>query len=286
MDDVTNPEMAAAWDGPDGARWVENEEQHDLALARHTARMFASAEIEPHEHVLDIGCGCGQTTRAAARSAARGSALGVDLSSRMLERARERAEEAGLTNVTFVQCDAQAYPFPPDAFDVVISRQGAMFFADPVAAFSNIGRGLRPGARLALLAWQVLDRNEWMLALRCALLLGREIPERPPGIPGPFGLAEEGHVRAVLDRAGYERVGLEDVDEPFVLGRDVEHAWDFAQGIGVVRGLLADLGPKDRERALAQLRATIETHDTGNGVVFDSRAWLITATRPHDTPAR
>src|SRR4029453_12163969 len=128
-------------------------------LGLHNAHLRAAANVQPHDRVLDVGCGTGQTTREAARAAVYGSALGVHLSAPMRERARRLSNDAGLRNVTYVQADAQTHPFPAAHFDMCISRFGTTFFANPVAAFANIGRALRPGARLVLLVWQAQHRN-------------------------------------------------------------------------------------------------------------------------------
>jgi SAM-dependent methyltransferase len=197
----------------------------------------------------------------------------------MLERARERAVEEDLSNVSFERGDAQVYGFEPGHFDLVVSRFGVMFFADPVAAFANIGRGVAPGGRLALLVWQELQRNEWLTATRDALAVGRELPAPPTGAPGPLGLADPGHVRSVLAGAGFDRIELEAVEAPFRFGADPDDAFEFVQGIGLVRGLLADLDTDDTARALDALRTMLEAHDSDGGVVFDSRAWIITAFR-------
>src|SRR6266540_1236820 len=115
--------------------------------------------IERHDQVLDIGCGAGQTTREAARIAAEGGALGVDLSEEAIGRARELAQAGGVRNATFVHADAQVHPFPSERFDLAISRFGTMFFLDPVAAFANIGRALRPAGRLVTMVWQGHERT-------------------------------------------------------------------------------------------------------------------------------
>ena len=134
MATIANKEMAAAWDGDEGAEWARDWERYDRAVAGYQARLMAAAAIGPAQRVLDVGCGNGETSRAAARQAAAGSVLGVDLSSSMLERARQLAATEGLANVRFEQADAQVQRFEPGAFDVVVSRFGTMFFADPVAA--------------------------------------------------------------------------------------------------------------------------------------------------------
>ena len=127
---------------------------YDAELSRYNVRLRAAADVRTADRVLDIGCGTGQTTRDAARAATSGSALGVDLSRPMVDRARLLSAQEGILNVNFELADAQVHPFAPKDFTVGLSRFGTMFFTDPVAAFTNIGRALRPGARLVQLVWQ------------------------------------------------------------------------------------------------------------------------------------
>jgi len=198
----------------------------------------------------------------------------------MIARARERTLAEGLTNVRFEQADAQVYPFAAQAFDVAISRFGAMFFADPVAAFRNIGRALRPGGRLTLLAWQELDRNEWLSALRAALAAGRTLPPPRVGAPGAFGLANPATVRHILAAAGFEAAGFEEVREPLALGANGDDAFDFVRTMAPVQGLLDGLDEPATAQALAALRTMLVAHETDQGVLFHASAWLITAHRP------
>ena len=156
--DPANSEQLKAWDGDEGAFWAANPERFDRAVLAYHQPFMRAAAIQLADRVLDVGCGNGQTTRDAARMASAGSALGVDLSSRMLDNALRQAAAEGLSNVRFEQADAQVYPFPEDAFDVAISRMGVIFFGDPVAGLSNVGRALRRGGRLALLTWQPVAR--------------------------------------------------------------------------------------------------------------------------------
>ena len=142
--DPSNADQLHAWDGDEGAFWTANADRFDRAVAAYQGEFLAAADIAETDHVLDIGCGTGQTTRDAARAASSGSALGVDLSSQMIALARRLAAAAGIRNARFEQADAQVHPFEPAAFDVAISRTGAMFFGDAIAAFTNIGRALRP----------------------------------------------------------------------------------------------------------------------------------------------
>jgi ubiquinone/menaquinone biosynthesis C-methylase UbiE len=276
---VANVEMARAWE-EEGERWAKQAEQYDATVRRHSVQLLDAARISAGDRVLDIGCGCGETTREAARIAVSGMALGVDLSAPLIERARERARADGLANVRFEQADAQVYPFEREAFDLAISRFGVMFFADPVAAFRNIGRGLRPGGRLVLLSWQELKKNEWLLTVREALAVGRTLPEPPVGAPGPFGLADPDAVRRILAEAGFGEIALDEVREPMWFGSDAGEAFGFGRTTGPVKGLLDDLDEPTTARALEALRATLAAHETRDGVLLDSRAWLITARRP------
>src|SRR5262245_25378383 len=200
--DPSNIDQQRAWNGDEGDYWAAHPEYFDRSVAEYHQRLLATASIERGDRVLDIGCGTGQTTRDAARAASDGSAVGVDLSSPMLAYARQQAVAEGVTNASFLQADAQVHPFDPGVFDLAISRTGAMFFGDRLAAFTNIGRALGRGGRLVLVAWQGLAANEWMRAIGGALAAGRERPAPPPDAPGPFALSDPERVRAVLLSAG------------------------------------------------------------------------------------
>src|SRR5829696_2883178 len=171
---------------------------YDAELRRHNEVLRRAAGIRPHDHVLDIGCGTGQTTRQAARTARAGSALGVDISAPAITRARELTRAQGLRNVTFEQADAQTHRFPPQRFDLAISRFGTMFFDDPVAAFTNIGQALRPAGRLVMLVWQAPERNEWDVAIHQSLDTAEgPAAGAPPGSEA-FSLADPPTVTQIL----------------------------------------------------------------------------------------
>jgi SAM-dependent methyltransferase len=276
---VANPEQLAAWDGHEGDQWTEHADRYERSGWRQWERFVDAGLIGAHDSVLDIGCGTGRPTRDAARLATSGSVLGIDLSARMLQRARECSEAEGLTNVAFVQGDAQVFAFEPDSCDVAMSSFGVMFFCDPVAAFSNIGRALRRDGRLALLAWRELERNEWLMALREALAVGRDLPVPPPNAPTPFALADPDRVRGLLGDAGYEAVDFRPIDEPVELGRDTADAYAFVETMGIVEGLTQGLDDGTRQRAMSQVREMLAAHETADGVLLGSAAWLITARR-------
>lgn len=262
---------AAAWTGDISVF------DYDAELHLHNERFRTATVICADDHVLDIGCGTGQSTREAARAAIAGSVLGVDISERMLERAREITNDEGLQNVTFQQADAQVHRFAAAPFDRCISRFGTMFFTDHEAAFTNIAGALRPGAGLALMVWQGRDHNEWSTAIRRALT--GAAPPAPPAGRDAFSLADPAGTEAVLGAAGFADVSFTDVHEPVYYGPDVATAYDAVLSLWEPDTLLAGLDGAAAERARDSLRAMLAEHDTGSGVYFDSRAWIITARR-------
>lgn len=274
--DPSNVEQLGAWDGDEGAYWAAHADRFNEGVAGYHGQFLAAAAIDATATVLDLGCGSGQATRDAARCATAGSALGVDLSSRMIELARQLTEREHVANATFQQADAQVYPFPDQCFDIAISRNGAMFFGDALAAFTNIARAMRPGGRLVLLAWQPLQRNEWVSAFFAALAAGRELFP-PPGTPGPFSLSDPDRVRRLLTSAGFVDVRLHGLSEPMYFGPDPDDAYQFVSG--QTAWMVHDLDDATRGHALDSLRASIADHQTDRGVLYDSAAWLIEARR-------
>ncbi|WP_293772523.1 class I SAM-dependent methyltransferase [Sporichthya sp.] len=277
--DPANEDTFRSWDGPGGEYWATNAATFDESMAAYLPPLFAAANVSLGERVLDIGCGNGVTTLEAARRSAPARAMGLDLSASMLEVARHRATEQRTANVEFIQGDAQVYPFEPGGFDVVISRAGVMFFADPAAAFANIGRGVRSGGRLALMVWQGIEVNEWMTAVAAALAAGRTLPTPPPGAPGPSSLGNPDRVRQLLGDAGFGGVDLTGVVEPMRFGPDTGSAYEFVFGLSFVGALLKDLDEPTRADALAELRSVVEAHLTPAGVQFGAAAWIVTAAR-------
>jgi len=253
---------------------------YNAELTRYNVRLREAAGVQPDDRVLDVGCGTGLTTREAARSATSGSALGVDLSPQMLDHARQLSEQEAIPNVSFELADAQLHPFPPEYFTLGLSRFGTMFFSDPVAAFTNLGRALRPGARLVQVVWQAYERQEWTSAVRGALT-GTDNPVAPAGLThAAFSLADPTVATGIMTAAGFTEVEVTEAHEPIYYGPDAAGARDALSGLGMVDDLIADMNHTERERALERLMDMLDAHDTGQGVWFDSRAWLVTALRP------
>jgi SAM-dependent methyltransferase len=267
----SNTAQERAWDGAEGGLWAVHADLLEQMPARYDPALLDAAAITPGARVLDVGCGTGSVTRAAARRAAPGPVLGVDLSAAMIDVARARAADLG--NAAFVRADAQVQPFPAAGFDVVVSRIGASFFGDPPAAFANLARALAPGGRLALLTWQAPARNEWFVEITAALA-GRPFAGPPAGVPSPFALADPDAVRTLLTGADLTDVQIADVQERAGFGADPVAACDLM--VGLLGWLIGD---QDADAARAALLDVMRGHDGPDGVTFGSAAWLVTATR-------
>ena len=252
---------------------------YDAELRRHNEVLRRAAGVQPHDHVVDVGCGTGQTTRQAARTAPAGSALGVDISAPAIGRARELARAEGLRNVTFEHANAQVHRFPKERFDLAISRFGTMFFDDPVAAFANISRALRPAGRLVMMVWQAHERNEWDVTIHQSLGAAEGPGPGASGGPDPFSLADPPAVKQILRAAGFADVAFTDVHEPVFYGPDVAAALDWARGFTCTSEILMKLDPAAAARAVGRLREALAAHLSDDGVWFNSRAWIITARR-------
>lgn len=273
--------QADYWNGDEAVHWLAHEDRYESMLGPFTPRLLAAVAVSSSDRVLDIGCGCGATTRAAARAARAGQALGVDLSEPLLRRAAERAEEEGLVNVRFEQADAEVHPLPEAAFDAVMSRFGVMFFTDPGAAFAHVVRALRPGGRLAFVCWQGALENEWVTVPGLAVAEHVALPALDDaGGPGPFSLAAEARVRAVLGTAGCVEVDLQPVTEPLCLGADLADTVAFLKDTGMGRAALQATDPPTTARATRALQSALEPYLTPEGIRVGSAAWLVTGRRP------
>jgi ubiquinone/menaquinone biosynthesis C-methylase UbiE len=272
----SNAEQATAWNGDAGAYWAAHHDIFEACLARYHRTFLHAAAIQPGDRVLDVGCGTGVTTRAAGRAAFRGQVLGVDLSAEMVGLAERLAGHEGLAHVSFLHADAQVHPFADESFDVTISHNGAAFFGDPHAAFTNLRRSLRPRGRLGLLTWRAAELQEWFRAFSEALTGGTP-PAAAHATPGPFALSDEDHVRGLLQSTGFGEVELLPVSETTTYGSTVEEAHEFL--LGQLDWMLRDQDPEQSAASVEALRTTLAAHQTDDGVRFGSAAWLVTAVR-------
>ncbi|MGH9138144.1 MAG: class I SAM-dependent methyltransferase [Acidimicrobiales bacterium] len=276
--EIVNVEQAQEWDTTEGEHWVAHQERYDAMLAPFLDPLLDAAGLTRDATALDVGCGCGVTTRAAAKRAAAGAAVGVDLSGPMLALARQLAAEEGLGNVSYEQADAQVHPFEPAGFDAVISRFGVMFFADPVAAFANIRTALRPAGRLVFTCWRPAVDNEWIMVPAGAALQHVPLPDLgDDSQPGPFTLGRRERIAEVLDAAGFEAVSVDPVDAPLRLGADAEDTVEFIRGTSLAQELIGQVAPDVAQRALAAIADALGAFEADAGVVLGSAAWLVIA---------
>ena len=270
--------------------WAEVRVPLELQLAPLGRPALAALAARPGERVLDIGCGGGDTALDLAHAVAPdGTVVGIDLSQAVLAFARRAAGESGAGRapgegqVRFIQADAQTYLFEPASFDAAFSRFGVMFFADPVAAFVNIRRSLKPGGRLAFVCWRALEENPLdQLPLRAA---SPHLPPQPvhdPDAPGPFAFADAGRVRFILQSAGFEHIEIAAHDE-LVGSGDLDTMLTVLTKVGALGKILRE-NPALRTATLPAVRSALAAHDGPQGVRLNAATWLVTARASSQTP--
>jgi SAM-dependent methyltransferase len=278
-----NDDQITYWDGTAGETWIENQELLDGQLEAFAGAAIGDAKLTAGSKVIDIGCGCGATTLAAARAIGpQGSVLGVDLSASMLARAAERAQAEGLDNISFRQADAQVQAFDSATVDAVISRFGVMFFDDPAQAFTNIARAMKPGARLSFACWQAVNKNPWMMlpVLEALKLVEMELPT-DPSTPGPFAFADSARVQKILEGAGFRDVSPRSFEPELAVagGQEVERSAEFLMELGPMRRALADADDDLRAAVREAVAGAIAPYETSTGVVMPSAAWIVSAVK-------
>jgi SAM-dependent methyltransferase len=264
----------------EGEHWVREADRYDAMNLRFGEAMLDAADLQAGEQVLDVGCGNGATTLAAAqRVRPGGSVVGVDLSATMLALARRRVDEAGCGNIELLEADAQVHPFERSSIDAVISRFGTMFFDDPAAAFTNLHDALKPGGRLAVVCWQDVFQSEWIIISGGAAAEHVGFPDfGPPGAPGPFALADENRLRGILEIAGFDDITIEGITQPMRIGDDAGDAIAFITSIELVRdNLFAGKPPGKVAAAVDAARAALAPYEGPKGVVMNGGAWLVSA---------
>ena len=250
---IANTSQSEAWNGPEGANWADASAR-DEEEANLVGPLLDAAQLAVGDHVLDIGCGTGASTRIAAEMVDPGSATGVDLSIAMVDLAREAATAIG--NVDFEVGDAQVHPFPRGYYDVAISHFGIMFFDDPAVAFVNIAGALRADGRLAFVCPQAMERCDWYRA-PLAAVLGREpTPATEPS--KMFSLAEPDIVRELLIRSGFGDIELRPLPAHLSFGPDTAAAARFYFGSGPMRAVLQRNSAMTEDNALSLLQAAME----------------------------
>jgi len=277
----TNAEQAEFWNSEAGRNWAAHDAELDHVMAPATEAMLAAAAPRPGERVLEIGCGAGAATFPVAEAVGPGGrVLGADISRPLLERAEARRRALGLVQVAFIEADAQEAAFEPGAFDLVTSRFGVMFFADPVAAFRNIGRALAPGGRLAFVAWAAPDRNPWFsLPQRVAVARLGPVPPTPPEAPGPTAFRDIDRVAGLLRAAGFEDVRGEVRETVLCHPGGLEAVVALAGEIGPAPRVMREKGASAEDRAaiLAGLREAFGGFVAGGRIAIPAALNVFTA---------
>lgn len=274
-----NADQIAYWNGPAGQRWADRQQAQDVLLGPVADLLIDRAKPKPGERVIDIGCGSGVTTIAFAQKVApSGHAFGVDISGPMLARARTSAPKD--LPIDFALADATVYPFDPASFDLLASRFGVMFFADPVASFANMRKALRPSGRLAFACWREPRENPWMMVPLQAVY--KHVPKLPPlgpEDPGPFAFASEERVQRILSGAGFAGITMEpcNLSLDIAIGRGLDAAVQSALEIGPTSRALEGQPAELRAAATNSIREVLAPLVRGEAVPLPGSIWIVTA---------
>jgi ubiquinone/menaquinone biosynthesis C-methylase UbiE len=274
-----NADQIAYWNGPGGQRWADRQHHQDLVLAPVANVLLDRARAKLDEGIVDLGCGAGATSRAFAQKVGpSGHVLGIDISAPMLARAREITPKD--LPVDFVLADATVYPFMPASVDLVASRFGVMFFADPALSLANVRRALRPSGRLAFACWREPRENPFFMAPLQAVY--RHVPKLPqlgPEEPGPFSFASEARVHRILDEAGFHSIAMEPCNLvlDIAVGRGLEAAVQSALEIGPAARALAEQPPEVVTAAKNSIRETLAGFVSERAVPLPAAIWIVTA---------
>ena len=268
-------EQVAHWNGRGGEAWLASYDRIQRSIAGFSEDVLGAAAAKPGERVLDVGCGTGETTGLLAKAAGEtGRVLGVDISEVLLSAARAR----NIANARFEIGDAATWAFEPAAFDLVFSRFGVMFFADPVAAFRNLRRALKPSGRLVFLCWRPLQENPWVGTPMQAALPHLPPVERPgPEDPGPFAFGDQARVERILRTAGFDGLSFRRLDRLLTQGKDIPEVLDNASKFGPLSRLFAEAEPAQVEKAKQAIAEVLRPYATAEGVRLAGACWLVRA---------
>jgi len=270
------PDQPTYWNEEGGRRWVENIQRVERMLEPLSRRLLAHAAPRAGERVLDVGCGGGVTSDACAGAVGpAGTVLGLDVSAVILAVARERY--GGVGNLSFALGDAATIGLAPAAFDLIVSRFGVMFFADPVAAFANLRAALAVGGRLAFICWRAQAENPWMAEAVSATFTVLPRPEpQPPTAPGPYAFADPARLRDILTRSGYDAISIEPLDQALDLG-SIDDAVTQLTRMGPAASAYAAASVDDQVAVVAAIKAALRNHVSAGSVRMASATWLVGA---------
>jgi SAM-dependent methyltransferase len=281
-----NEEAIGAWNGVLFDRFSAFRHIVVAGLEAHSEEALRTDPPQPAEHVLDIGCGFGDTTqRLGEIVGAGGQALGVDAAERFIEAARAEADKAGAGNVDFQVMDLEVADFDR-RFDYAFARMGTMFFANPVAALRNVREAMQPGGKLCNVVWRQKIDNEWLY--RAEQIVEEWVEEDPDSDeltcgPGPFSMANADTVSGILLSAGFEEIALRRCDLPFRMGADIDEAVAYVMALGPageVLRLAGDDAKRLEPEIVAALREGLADYVEPDGVFGNMSSWIVTARVP------
>ena len=279
---LANDEQAAFW-SQIAPKWVELDDQLALEVLGALPAKLAMDQLGvlPGQRVVDLGCGTGRTTlELAALVGSAGAVVGVDISAELLARGRAEAARLGIDTVSFLHGDVQVSDLGESQFDAAYSRFGVMFFADPVAAFANVRKALRPGARMSFACWGAVVDNDWAMVPVAALAQATgSLPPMPgPGEPGSFSLGNPDRVRVVLAGAGFGQIEVTPHADQILL-REEELTEFAATALELLRfgGALPDADQQTRAHVLAAIEQGLRARLDADQVLLSRSALLVTA---------
>lgn len=280
---IENADQIAEWNGVLGQRWAELQNEIDGIVVPFGAAALQLAAPQPGERVIDVGCGCGDTSiELARRVGGGGGVLGVDVSQPMLQVARARAGLAGLSHLAFAEADASEAALPVNV-DLLFSRFGVMFFAQPRQAFSHLRGALRAGGRCVFVCWRAPRDNDWVMTPLSAARQALDITPQPadPHAPGPFAFADDERLRAILRDAGFAQIELRRFDAPVYLGASPRAAAENAVRVGPTGRLLREVGEERAPEAVAAVERALMLRAAPDGrVSVGGSTWLVSAVNP------
>jgi SAM-dependent methyltransferase len=274
-----NADQIAYWNGPGGQHWADRQQAQDTLLAPVTDILIDRAKAKTGERIIDVGCGCGDTSIALSQKVGpTGHVTGIDVSAPMLAVARQRVAAGAL--VDFLLADATVYPFVSGSFDLLVSRFGVMFFAEPAASFANLRGALRSSGRLTFACWREPRDNPFFMApLQAVYKHAPKLPQLGPEDPGPFSFASEARVHRILGEAGFSGIEMEpcNLALDLAVGRGLDAAVEGALEIGPAARALAEQPPDVRAAAANSIREALATFVSGQKVLLPASIWVVTA---------
>lgn len=235
-------------------------------LGAATETMLDLAEVGPGTRVLDIAAGAGEPAiTAAKRVAPAGSVLATDISANILEYANRAALEREITNLETRVMDGEHLDLPDDAFDVVLSRVGLIYFPDQQGALSGIRRVLKPGGRVAAMVYSTPEHNRFFSIPVGIIRRRANLPPPVPGQPGPFSLGGPGALEEAYRRAGFRSVTIETMPAPVRMASAAECVLFEKESFGALHQMMSGLSAAEQAATWAEIEDELRQFEGPNG---------------------